>query len=133
MSSWFDFSFLQQVIGWLDPAVLEIFGLDPLYVQFGLVFAFVMSLMWVVRPVIEWLMLKNWSTFSSYISSALLALVFLQLVDRYAMVQTTSLLPAEFWPISLLAMSSYGVVYSLLAAGKLAWHRLAKRHKNKAA
>ncbi|WLR47127.1 hypothetical protein LC065_16590 [Halobacillus litoralis] len=85
---WFDPSFLDETISWLDHDLLDVFGLKPEYVQFSLVFLFMLSLMWVVKPVIEWMMLNHWKTLSSYVTSSLLALVFLQLVDRYAMSDT---------------------------------------------
>ncbi|KHE67524.1 hypothetical protein, partial [Halobacillus sp. BBL2006] len=98
-----------------------------------LVLLLVTSLMWVVRPVIEWMMLKNWFTIATYTTSVLLALAFLQLVDRYAMVQKESMLPEYYWPLCLLAISSYGVIYCLFKLMEKTWVRFSKRSKKRAA
>jgi hypothetical protein len=133
MNKWLDFTFLDQTLNLLDDDMLQIFNLQPEYVQFTLVLLLVTSLMWVVRPVIEWMMLKNWFTIASYTTSILLALAFLQLVDRYAMVQKESILPEYYWPLSLLAISSYGVMYCLVKFMKKTWVRFSKRSKKRAA
>ncbi|GEN52452.1 hypothetical protein [Halobacillus faecis] len=130
---WFDPSFLDETISWLDHDLLDVFGLKPEYVQFSLVFLFMLSLMWVVKPVIEWMMLNHWKTLSSYVTSTLLALVFLQLVDRYAMSDTTSTLPASYWSVCLLAISSFGLVYVTMRWMRKLYARLSKRSKRKAA
>ncbi|WP_232324779.1 hypothetical protein [Halobacillus mangrovi] len=133
MSNWFDFTFLDQTLGLLDEDLLQVFNLKAEYVQFSLVLLLVTSLMWVVRPVIEWIMLNHWSTMASYTTSVLLALAFLQLVDRYAMVQKESMLPEYYWPLCLLAISSYGVLYSLFKVIKKTWVHFSKRSKKRAA
>lgn len=130
---WFDPSFLEETISWLDHDLLDVFGLEPEYVQFSLVFLFMLSLMWVVKPVIEWMMLNHWKTLSSYVTSTLLALVFLQLVDRYAMSDTTSTLPTSYWSVCLLAISSFGLVYVTVTWMRKLYARLSKRSKRKAA
>lgn len=132
-TDWFDVSFLEETIRLLDDELLDIFGLQPEYVQFSLVFLFMMSLMWVVKPVIEWMMLNHWKTLSSYTASALLALVFLQLVDRYAMSDTTSTLPGYYWSICLLAISGYGLCYVMVQWSRKLYRRLSKRSRKKAA
>lgn len=133
MDQWFDFSFIENVIAMLRPELLHIFGINPIYMQFFLVFIFVMALMWVVRPIIEWIMIKGWATLSSYITSALLAIVFLQMVDRYAMTQEGSVLPMSFWPICLTAISGFGAVYTLFILCRRAWNKIIMRSKNHAA
>ncbi|UOQ43231.1 hypothetical protein MUN89_14975 [Halobacillus salinarum] len=111
MDNWFDFSFLDQVISILNPDVLHVFGIQPVYIQFVLVFVLVSALRWVMLPVIEWLMIKQWSMFLSYVGTVMVTLMFLQLVDRYAMGSDASTLPVFFWPVSLLAVSGYGALY----------------------
>lgn len=133
MAQWIDLSIFDQVIGLVDADLWQIFGWNPNYVQFGLVFILMMSLMWVVRPIIDWLMIKRWSMTSSYVVTALLVFCFLQMVDRYAMVQNQSSLPSQFWPICLLAVSGYGVIHLLMIAMVRVWQRLTKRTKRHAA
>lgn len=133
MSDWFDFSVVDKVLGLVDADLLQIFGINPLHMQFVLVFTLMLSLMWVVRPIVEWLMIKHWAMIASYIIAALVALVFLQTVDRYAMVQNHSALPTDFWPVCLLAISGYGAAYTLVVILAKAWKRLSKRSKKHAA
>ncbi|SFJ90865.1 hypothetical protein SAMN04487936_105162 [Halobacillus dabanensis] len=130
---WFDATFLQETIGLLDDDLLDVFGLEPFHVQFALVFLFMLALMWVVKPVIEWMMLNHWKTLSSYTACTLIALVFLQLVDRYAMADTTSTLPGYYWSVCLLAISSFGLVYVGVKGMRKLYVRLTKRSKRKAA
>ncbi|MGP4062230.1 hypothetical protein [Halobacillus litoralis] len=133
LGEWVDLSFLEDTIRLLDDDLLNVFGLEPVHVQFSLVFLFMMALMWVVKPVIEWMILNHWKSLSSYVASALLALVFLQLIDRYAMSDTTSTLPGYYWSICLLAISSYGLVYVGAKATRKAWMKFSKRNKRKVA
>ncbi|MBA2174361.1 hypothetical protein H0266_05515 [Halobacillus locisalis] len=133
MSDWFDFSVFDKMVGLVDADLLQIFGIKPVHMQFVLVFTLMLSLMWVVRPIVEWLMIKHWAMIGSYVLASLVALVFLQVVDRYAMVQNQSALPPDFWPVCLLAISGYGVAYTLVALGGRAWKRLSKRSKKRAA
>ncbi|CDQ19939.1 hypothetical protein [Halobacillus karajensis] len=130
---WFDTTFLDETIGWLDQDLLNVFGLKPEYVQFGLVFSFMVALMWVVKPVIEWIMIHHWKDLSSYITCVLLALVFLQLVDRYAMSDTQSTLPHYYWSVCLLALSSYGIAYVTGKWVRKLFMRISRRNKRKAA
>ncbi|WP_226578213.1 hypothetical protein [Halobacillus litoralis] len=130
---WFDASFLDETIKLLNHDLLDVFGLKQEYVQFALVFIFMMALMWVVTPVIEWLMLNHWKTLTSYLATALLALVFLQLVDRYAMSDASSALPFYYWSVCLLAISSFGLFYAGAKSAKKLVVKLSKRNKKKAA
>ncbi|MCA0969467.1 hypothetical protein LCM20_02535 [Halobacillus litoralis] len=133
MSNWIDLSVLEHSLNWIDPDLWQILGIDPSYVQFFLVFIFMMSLMWVVRPVVEWIMLKNWTTISTYVTTTLIAFCFLQMVDRYAMIQNESSLPVYFWPVCLLAISGYGALHVLVVVTRNLWIRISKRTKRKAA
>lgn len=133
ITEWFDPTFLEETIGLMDDDLLDVFGLEPFHIQFGLVFLFMVALMWVVKPVIEWMMLNHWKTLSSYTACALLALVFLQLVDRYAMADATSTLPGYYWSVCLLAISSFGLVYVGVKGMRKLYVRLTKRSKRKAA
>jgi di/tricarboxylate transporter len=63
----------------------------------------------------------------------LIALAFLQLVDRYAMSDTTSTLPGYYWSVCLLAISSFGLAYVVVKWGRKLYTRIAKRSKRKAA
>ncbi|ELK44576.1 MULTISPECIES: hypothetical protein [Bacillaceae] len=132
LSEWLDPSILDGAIRMLDPDLLGIFGLEPHHVQFTLVFLLMAAVMWVMKPVMEWIILHNWKTFASYLGSSLTVLVFLQLIDRYAMSGNTSMLPDFFWSISLLGMSSFGLCYILFQAGKRSWKKLSRRHKKAA-
>ncbi|MCA1023464.1 hypothetical protein GLW03_14680 [Halobacillus halophilus] len=133
MGEWLDPHFLEEPIQWLNEDVLQIFGMEPEYIQFFLVFAFMGSVMWVVKPVVEWLVLRNWLTFLSCLSSVLLVLVFLQMVDRYAMAGTTSTLPEYYWFICLSAISGYGLTLAGWLTVKQAYRRFTKRKRRKAA
>ncbi|MGP4075035.1 hypothetical protein [Halobacillus sp. K22] len=133
MEDWIDYSILDHVIAMLNDEVIRMIGLKPEHVQFFLVFTLVMALMWVARPIIEWMMLKNWNTFVSYFISSLITIAFLQLVDRYAMSQEQSALPEYYWSICLLAVSSYGVIHVLVKMVKKTWIHLRKRAKKQAA
>ncbi|WP_176140697.1 hypothetical protein [Halobacillus salinus] len=133
MEGWIDLSILDQVIGLVDADLWHIVGWNPSYVQFSLVFIFMMSLMWVIRPIIEWLIVKQWALTLSYSATALLVFSFLQLVDRYAMVQNESSLPSQFWPICLLAISGYGAIHLLFVASIKVWQRMTKRTRRRAA
>ncbi len=133
MGNWLDFSFFDNVIGLLNPDLLHVFGIKPLYVQFSLVFIFVVALRWVLLPLVEWMMIKQWSVFLSYTGTVMTALLFLQLVDRYAMGNSQSSLPGFYWPVSLLALSSYGMMYILMRVlGKTVAHFRGKAKKNAA-
>ncbi|MCA0983666.1 hypothetical protein LCL89_06300 [Halobacillus yeomjeoni] len=133
MSDWFDFTILDQTLHLMNGDLLDVFNLHPNHVQFSLVFLLVTALMWVMLPLVEWAMIQNWSRLFSYIMTALVALAFLQAVDRYAMVQSQSLLPDYYWPVCLLAISSYGVLYVSLKGLKHLWVQISKRSKKKAA
>ncbi|WP_281657911.1 hypothetical protein [Halobacillus sp. Cin3] len=133
IGEWLDPHFLEEPIQWLDEDILQIFGMEPEYIQFLLVFAFMGALMWVVKPVVEWLMLRNWLLFLSGGASVLIALVFLQMVDRYAMSGTTSTLPEYYWFICLSAISGYGLALAGWLTVKQAYLRFAKRKRRKAA
>jgi|GEM_PF-5502224 len=133
MDKWIDYSVLDHVIAMLNDDVIRMIGFKPEHVQFFLVFVLVMSLMWVARPIIEWMMVKNWNTFASYFTSSLITIAFLQLVDRYAMSQEQSALPDYYWSICLLAVSSYGVMYVLFKLFKKTWTHLRERAKKQAA
>ncbi|MGP4068294.1 hypothetical protein [Halobacillus sp. B29] len=133
MEKWIDYAVLDHVIAMLNDDVIRMVGFKPEHIQFFLVVVLVMSLMWVSRPIIEWMMVKNWNTFASYFTSSLITIAFLQLVDRYAMSQEQSTLPDYYWSICLLAVSSYGVMYVLLKMCKKTWTHLRERAKKQAA
>ncbi|MCP3030634.1 hypothetical protein LF817_04705 [Halobacillus sp. A1] len=121
------FSILDSIFQWFDNDLLQIFGIEAWHVLFGLVFLLVMSSMWVIKPVLEWGISRNWITFMSYVCSLLVVFLFLQLVDRYAIDVDGSLLPSYFWSISLLAMSAFG---TLLVLGR-SLSKLAKKFMKK--
>ncbi|WP_173916638.1 hypothetical protein [Halobacillus sp. Marseille-Q1614] len=129
----FNFSFMDSLFQWFDPNLLQIFGLQAWQFLFALVFLLVAACMWVFRPFLEWAMAKNWSTLLSYLGSLLLAVVFLQFIDRYAMVNQQSVLPDYFWSISLLAISSYGAGIVLFRSFRKVTQKLFKRNKRKVA
>ncbi|WP_082234345.1 hypothetical protein [Halobacillus massiliensis] len=125
--------FMDSLFHWFDPNLLQIFGLQAWQVLFSLVFLLVAACMWLFRPFLEWAIAKNWTTFLSYLGSLLIALVFLQIIDRYAMIQQESVLPEYFWAVSLLAISSYGGGIILFRSLRKVTRMLFKRNKRRAA
>ncbi|UOR13001.1 hypothetical protein [Halobacillus amylolyticus] len=133
MNQWFNVSFLDRVIQWLDQDILQIFGLNGLHIQFLLVFLLIASIMFVMKPIMEWLLVKQWFTLLGYGISSILAISFLQMVDRYAMGTESTFLPSYYWSISLLAISSYGAVRVLTGIGRMIMTRVKIRSKKRAA
>ncbi|UOQ93004.1 hypothetical protein MUO14_21810 [Halobacillus shinanisalinarum] len=133
MNQWFNVSFLDRVIQWLDQDILQIFGLNGLHIQFVLVFLLIASIMFVMKPIMEWLLVKQWFTLLGYSISSILAITFLQMVDRYAMGTESTFLPSYYWSISLLAISSYGAVRVLTGIGRMVMTRVKIRSKKRVA
>ncbi|MFC7061385.1 hypothetical protein [Halobacillus seohaensis] len=129
----FNFSIIESIFQWLDADLLQIFGVKPWHVLFGLVFLLVTGCMWVIKPVLEWVLAKNWLILLSYINSLLIGFLFLQLIDRYAMGTEGSMLPHYFWSISLLAMSTYGACVVLVKSIRKVAAKIMKKNKNKVA
>ncbi|WP_163530259.1 hypothetical protein [Halobacillus ihumii] len=133
MNQWVDVSFLDRVIQWLDQDVLQIFGLNGMHIQFVLVFLLTASIMFVIKPIMEWLLVKQWFTLLGYSITAVLAFCFLQMVDRYAMGTESTFLPSYYWSVSLLAISSYGAVRVIAGITKVIMVRWRVRSKKRVA
>ncbi|MFD2925337.1 hypothetical protein [Halobacillus naozhouensis] len=133
MNQWIDVSFLERAIQWLDQDVLQIFGLNGVHIQFVLVFLLTASIMFVIKPIMEWLLVKQWFTLLGYSITTVLAFCFLQMVDRYAMGAESTFLPSYYWSVSLLAISSYGAVRVIAGITKLIMVRWRVRSKKRVA
>ncbi|MCP3026298.1 hypothetical protein [Halobacillus sp. A5] len=128
----FDFSVIDGVYGWFNEDLLQIFGLEAWHLLFGMVFILIAGMMWMVKALIEWITVKNWLTLLSYVNCILISFLILQVIDRSAYRSPAVSLPEYFWSISLLAISTYGLVLVLIrSVSKVA--KLLKRKSKKAA
>ncbi|MFG6149092.1 hypothetical protein [Halobacillus sp. B23F22_1] len=127
-----DFSILDAVYNWFDEDLLRIFGLEAWHLLFSLVFIFMAGTMWIVKPLIEWLAAKNWLVLLSYVNCIFVGFLFLQLIDRYSYESQTANLPAYFWSISLLAMSTFGLLLVFVKSVKKMATIIRKRSKKAA-
>ncbi|GGF12399.1 hypothetical protein GCM10010954_08870 [Halobacillus andaensis] len=124
-----DFSILDAVYNWFDEDLLRIFGLEAWHLLFSLVFLLMAGTMWMVKPLIEWMTAKNWLVLLSYVNCIFVGFLFLQLIDRYSYDGQATNLPAYFWSISLLAMSTYGILLVFVRSVKKMAKIIRKRSK----
>ncbi|WP_101843716.1 hypothetical protein [Halobacillus sp. Marseille-P3879] len=127
-----NFSIVDIVSSWFDEDLLQIFGLDPWYLLFGLVFLLMTGMMWVVKAVVEWMTVKNWITLLSYINCILIGFLILQTVDHSFSATQSSVLPVYYWSVSLLAISAYGLLLVMVRSIRT-MARLIRKKSKKAA
>lgn len=106
--------FIQQYIPWLNIEQLNILGFKSSHLFFIVIFIAIVIINKVIKPILVWLMRKNYMTILSYLATSSVILII-----AYTVLYMTNYFTIDFMKLVIYAIVLFGVYSSTLLTYKM--------------